>query len=308
MLILSNGAYGKRMANMCEVLGIPATVLEWDERRTPQAADAVAALKEDPSITHVGVIHHETTSGAINPIDDIGKAIHAHNPDITYIVDSMSAFGAYPVDMEGSHISYLVSSANKNIEGVPGFSFALCKRSHLETTKGNARSLSLDLYDQWEKLDATRQFRFTPPTHSMVAFHQAMLEHQAEGGWRGRLARYTHNFEILRDGLAEMGFSLYLDDDVQGCIISTFLCPDDPAFDFKTMYNKLSERGLVIYPGKLTEADSFRIGSIGRLFERDMKALLAAFRDVFKEMGVAVPVKQLTIAPPEEGVIRKYEV
>lgn len=232
-LVLSNGAYGKRMASMCDVLGIRRTVLQWDERLVPTADEVSAALAAEPSITHVGVVHHETTSGVLNDIDGIGKAIHAANPDIVYIVDSMSAFGAYPVDMEASHIDYMVSSANKNIEGVPGFSFAVCRRAHLETTKGFARSLALDLHAQWRSLDDTAQFRFTPPTHALAAFRQALREHVAEGGWPGRLARYQHNAKVLKDGLASMGFKLYLDDAVQGCIISTVLCPDDPKFSFQ---------------------------------------------------------------------------
>lgn len=193
-------------------------------------------------------------------------------------------------------IDYLVSSANKNIEGVPGFAFALCRRDKLLAEGGAARSLSLDLRAQWEGLENGGQFRFTPPTHAMLAFRQALREHAAEGGVAGRGGRYTRNFAALRDGMGRLGFGLYLDEGVQGCIVSTFLYPADPAFDFPRFYAELAERGCVIYPGKLTKDDCFRIGSIGRLFERDVHTLVLAVEDVLRRMGVALPVTQIAPA------------
>ena len=293
LLILSNGAYGDRMKSMCEIMNIDHDFIRYSDREVPVAADAAARVTEDKSITHVATIHHETTTGALNPMSEIGRALRDARPDVTYIVDSMSAFGAYPVNMKEDNVSYLVSSANKCIEGVPGFAFALCEKDNLVSTEGSARSLSLDLYGQWKGIQSNGQFRFTPPTHSLLAFRQALEEHTQEGGSQGRLDRYEANFRILRDGMKEMGFNLYLEDSIQGAIISTFLVPDDPKFDFQEFYQRLSNLGAVIYPGKLTEADSLRIGSIGRLFERDMHFVLRSVRQVLDEMDVKLPVKQM---------------
>lgn len=293
LLVLSNGAYGKRMAKIAAVLGIPHELVDYGELGVPSADDVRRRLRADPGVTHVGVIHHETTTGTLNPVEEIGRAVQEERPGACFIVDAMSSFGAYPVDLRRANITYLVSSSNKCIEGVPGFAFALCQREHLSTTAGFARSLSLDLHDQWRGLDSPMgQFRFTPPTHALLAFHQALLEHEAEGGVLGRLARYEHNHSILVDGLRDMGFTPYLKPDVQGCIITTFLVPDDARFVFEDFYRRLSARGIVIYPGKLTEADCFRIGSIGRLFDRDMRALVSSVREVLTEMGVGLPVRQ----------------
>merc|ERR1712232_952482 len=206
----------------------------------PTAEDVVKRLKEDVGrrFTHVGVIHHETTAGTLNPIHEIGVAIRDFDPAISFVVDSMSAFGAYPVNMQASNVHYLVSSANKNIEGVPGFGFALCHRERLEKEGVHARSLSLDLLAQLKAMDGNGQFRFTPPTHSLLAFQQALEEMQAEGGTSARLARYTANFQTLKQGMAEMGFHPYVPEDIQGVIITTFAYPDDPNFDFPKVYER----------------------------------------------------------------------
>lgn len=295
ILVVSNGAYGLRMAKMCKMYGIEHELLHYDETEAPTVEDVMARLRDNQGrrYTHVGIIHHETTAGTLNPIEAIGQAIRAFDSDVSFIVDSMSGFGAYSVDMQAANVHYLVSSANKNIEGVPGFGFIICSRERMQREGVHARSVSLNLLEQWQGLHSSGQFRFTPPTHSLLAFKQALLEHEAEGGSAGRLARYTANFETLKAGMAKMGFYPYLDEQKQGAIITTFLFPDDPNFDFETLYSGLSARGMVIYPGKLTKADCFRIGTIGRLFPHDMVNLLAAFREIMQDMGVALPVTQV---------------
>mmetsp|Transcript_108651 Transcript_108651/g.215757 ORF Transcript_108651/g.215757 Transcript_108651/m.215757 type:complete len:434 (+) Transcript_108651:42-1343(+) len=296
ILIMSNGAYGLRMAKMCQTYGIDHELVHFDETEAPTAEDVIAKLQanEGRRYTHVGIIHHETTAGTLNPIEAIGRAILDFDPEISYIVDSMSGFGAYPVDMQACNIHYLVSSANKNLEGCPGFGFAVCHRDRLLRDGVHARSLSLDLLEQWRGLENNGQFRFTPPTHSLVAFQQALLEHDAEGGTEGRLARYTANFQVLKAGMAKLGFHPYLSEDKQGAIITTFLFPDDSNFDFGLFYARLNERGMVIYPGKLTKADCFRIGTIGRLFPHDLVNLVGAVREILEDMGVQLPVTQVS--------------
>eukprot|EP01065_Artemidia_motanka_P038586 TRINITY_DN47441_c0_g1_i1.p1 TRINITY_DN47441_c0_g1~~TRINITY_DN47441_c0_g1_i1.p1 ORF type:complete len:447 (+),score=160.05 TRINITY_DN47441_c0_g1_i1:72-1343(+) len=295
LLVMSNGAYGLRMAKMAEMYGAKVTVVQYEETERVKPEDVVAAMKKD-KFTHVGCIHHETTAGTLNPIEEIGQAVRAADPSVAFFVDSMSGFGAYGVDLEKANVSYIVSSANKNIEGVPGFAFCIARKSELEKAT-HARSLSLDLLAQWRGLETNGQFRFTPPTHSLLAFRQALAEHEAEGGVAGRRARYEANFQTLKAGMAEMGFHPYLAEDAQGCIITTFLYPDDSNFDFPRFYRELSDRGLVIYPGKLTKANCFRLGTIGRLFPSDYQALLLAIKEVLEGMGVKLPVKQtLTVS------------
>lgn len=288
LLVASNGAYGLRMAKMAEMYGIAVDVLETDEDKRVSASDVVDALKKH-KYTHVGCIHHETTAGTLNPIEEIGAAIRAHDSNVEFFVDSMSGFGCYELDLEKANVSYIVSSANKNIEGVPGFAFALCRRRCLERST-HARSLSLDLLGQWKGFQSNGQFRFTPPCHALLAFRQALAEHAAEGGVAGRRKRYETNFATLKAGMADMGFHPFLDEQAQGCIITTFLFPDDAKFDFQRFYKALSAVGFVIYPGKLTKADCFRLGNIGRLFRQDLQMLLLAIKDVLTDMGVKLPV------------------
>ena len=211
VLVVANGAYGHRIADMCRIHGINLSVLEFSEDVVPSAAEVTAQLEADSSFTHVAIVHHETTSGSISPIDDIAQAVKSSREDITLIVDSMSGFGALPVDLAAGNIDYIVSSANKCLESVPGFSFVIAKRDKLEGTKDNKRTLSLDLYSQWSGLESNGQFRFTPPTHAILAIDQALSEFEEEGGAAGRLARYEHNHRILIDKMESMGFKLYID-------------------------------------------------------------------------------------------------
>ena len=289
LLVIVNGAYGDRIVTIAKRHGIETTVIRSVENELPNLGEVAQALESDPSIEMVAVVHCETTSGIINPIEEIGQLVHRHSK--RYFVDSMSAFGAVPFDFEACKIDYLVSSANKCIEGVPGFGFCICRREALESTKGWARTLSLDLLAQWQGLESNGQFRFTPPTHTILAFDQALTELEAEGGVKGREKRYRCNYETLVRGMREMGFVEYVPEELQGIIITSFRYPDDEAFDFVNFYERLSDNGFVIYPGKVTGADCFRIGNIGRVFPSDVKALLHTVRDTLEEMGVHVLVE-----------------
>lgn len=286
LLVLVNGAYGERIVKMAKVHGLNYVVHNFPENEIVEPAVVADLLKQDPAITQVACIHSETTTGLFNPIAAIGALCKEQGK--VFIVDAMSSFGGVVMDMKALHIDFLVSSSNKCIEGVPGFSFVLCKKSALLNAEGNARSLSLDLYDQWNGLGKNGQFRFTPPTHSLLAFRQAIRELDAEGGIAAREARYKKNKAMLDKGMQEMGFKYYLDHSIQGHIISSFLYPQDPNFDFMQFYRALSDRGLVIYPGKLSLMDAFRIGNIGYLFPKDIEALLNAIKEVLKEQQITV--------------------
>lgn len=284
LLVVVNGAYGKRIVRMAEVHGIPVTVQTYAEDTLPDVSAVASALSSDGAITHVAMVHSETTTGLVNPIEEVGRVVREAKR--SFIVDAMSSFGAIPIDVERCAIDYLVSSANKCIEGVPGFSFVLARREPLLASEGSARSLSLDLHAQWRGLEKDGQFRFTPPTHALLAFHQALHELTEEGGVAARGARYRACQKTLADGMKALGFAAYLPPELQGPIITTFRYPGHAKFAFEAFYEGLSERGFAIYPGKLTNADCFRIGSIGRIFASDVLNLLAAIRDVLAAMGV----------------------
>jgi len=283
VMVIINGAYGKRIAKIAETLKIPCVPLEFPENETADPAVVKKALADHPDVTLVSATHCETTTGIINPIQDIGAVVAAAGAK--YFVDAMSSFGAVPLSLTDCHIDYIVSSANKCIEGVPGFSYVVCRIETLKQTAGWARSMSFDLLAQYEGFETNGQFRFTPPTSALVAFHQALRELEAEGGPAGRGRRYKANYDVLVAGMRAMGFKEYLPVEDQGYIITSFLFPTDPKFDFETFYEKLNQRNYVIYPGKVSDADCFRIGNIGRIFESDVKDLLAAIRDVMDEMG-----------------------
>jgi 2-aminoethylphosphonate-pyruvate transaminase len=284
LLILINGAYGRRIARICETIGREFVSQETPEDvpADPQALDR--ALAADPSITHVAVVHCETTSGILNPLHEVAEVTARHGRAL--LIDAMSAFGAIPLDARTFRFDAMVASSNKCLEGSPGMGFCIARTEALQATKGNAPSLSLDLFDQWTAMEANGQWRFTPPTHCILALDQALDEFEAEGGVAGRGGRYRDNCGILVAGLREMGFRTLLPDALQAPIIITVHMPADPRFEFETFYNRLGAAGYVIYPGKLTVADSFRIGCIGRLGAEQMRGVLAAIRDVLAEMGV----------------------
>jgi 2-aminoethylphosphonate-pyruvate transaminase len=224
----------------------------------------------------------------LNPIEQVGQLCDRFG--VGFLVDAMSSFGGVPLNVASAHVDFLVSSANKCIQGVPGFGFALARREALEGCAGHARSVSLDLLAQWRGLEADGQFRFTPPTHALLAFRQALRELADEGGVPGRFERYSANQGELLRGMRALGFGTYLDDHLQGPIITSFLYPPGPEFDFERFYALLSERGFVIYPGKLSQAAAFRIGTIGHLGLAEVRALVAAIGDVLTAMGIPVPI------------------
>jgi len=283
-LILVNGAYGQRIARICDYYQRRYTILETPENIPCNAADVDAALSADAALSHVFVIHCETTSGILNPVAEVAEVTARHGRKL--IIDAMSAFGAVQLDTREVPFDAVVASSNKCIEGVPGVGFAIIRESLLKECKGNAPSLTLDLYDQWQAMEKNAQWRFTPPTHVIAAFEQALREHEEEGGVAGRGARYRRNCKILVDGMRELGFETLLPDALQAPIIVTFHMPADPSFVFQDFYDNLGERGFVIYPGKLTVADSFRIGCIGRLGDDEMRAALVAVRETLEQMGV----------------------
>ena len=281
LLIAANGAYGKRMASIAEHAKIDYGLYEEDFDKVPDAGKIAEYLDEDAKITHVAMVHSETTSGILNDIASVAKVVKERGK--TFIVDAMSSFGGVDIQVGELGIDFIISSANKCIQGVPGFSFIICRRDKLMESKGKARSLSLDLYDQWETMEKDGKWRYTSPTHVVLAFRQALRELEEEGGIEKRQERYEKNNQILIENLAELGIRPYVGADVQGPIITTFYYPEHHNFSFQDMYQYIKERGYAIYPGKVTDADTFRIGNLGAIYPEDRVKVTAIISEFLKE-------------------------
>jgi len=300
MLVLANGAYGKRGAETVTCIGRGLTLIDKGDYMPPRGDEVAAALAADPSITHVLAIHCETSSGILNPLQEIAEATHAAGRKL--LIDSMSAFGAVELNFDTLQYEAMVSSANKCIEGVPGFGFVIARKDALEVAKGNCHSLSLDMHEQWATMNKTGQWRFTPPTHVVAAFLVALKAHEVEGGVAGRGARYARNRDVMVAGMRELGFETLLQDRWLSPIIVTFFCPADEKFEFSKFYGLMKDKGFIIYPGKLTVVDSFRVGCIGQMDEHIMRRVVEAAKDTLTDMGVA------NAAPPEIALIERAKL
>lgn len=274
LLILANGAYGRRIAAIADRMNLSWVIQDAGDLARPDLDELDRMLKKDPAITHVAMVHCETTTGMLNPVREVGERVHSCGRE--FIVDAMSSFGGIPMDMADIKADYLISSANKCIQGVPGFGFVIARTDALARTRGNSRSLSLDLFDQWETMENGKgKWRFTSPTHVVRAFATALDELGDEGGVDRRFSRYKENQAILVNGMVDLGFTPLLPRECQSPIITAFYNPDHSQYDF---YTRLKNRGFVIYPGKVTERSTFRIGNIGNVFPGDIERLLKAVK------------------------------
>jgi 2-aminoethylphosphonate-pyruvate transaminase len=292
VLVPLNGAYCKRIARICSILGRRITTLEFPEDQPVKPADVDAALARDPSITHVALVHCETSTGVLNPLAEIAAVVSRHRKSL--LVDAMSSFAALEIDGRKIAFDALVAASGKCLEGPPGMGFALIRRAALEKCAGNSPSLVLDLHDQWVNMEKTAQWRFTPPTVVVAALHAALEQFVAEGGQPARGARYRRNCEVLIEGMTRLGFKLFLEPCHQAPVIVTFHAPGDPNYDFQKFYDRVREKGFVLYPGKLTEVDTLRVGCIGAIDERVMRSAVRAIAETLAEQGIreAGPILQ----------------
>lgn len=285
LLLISNGAYGDRIGQIADCLKIARVTISCPETESPDLDQIRQTLADDASITHVALVHCETTTGMLNPAREVGQIVADAGRD--YILDAMSSFGGIPLTMEEFHIDYLISSANKCIQGVPGFGFVIARQHKLEQTKGYARSLSLDLYDQWNEMEQKGgKWRYTSPTHVVNAFLQALNELDSEGGITARHARFVENQTTLVREMEQRGLRTLLPRELQSPIITSFYYPEFDGFSFNHFYDELKRRRYVIYPGKISQAETFRIGNIGHVFPEDMEQLVAQIELVLAEMQV----------------------
>jgi 2-aminoethylphosphonate-pyruvate transaminase len=284
VLVPDNGSYCKRMVRILKCLGREAVVLAHQEWQPADPARIEAALVADPGITHVAQVHCETGTGILNPLADIAEVTAKHGRGL--IIDAMSSFGAIPIDARRLRFDALISASGKCLEGVPGMGFVIARRTALEAGEGNSASLALDLLDQWRYMQKTGQWRFTPPTHVVAALRNALDRYQAQGGLAARQQRYTENCAALVSGMRALGFKTFLPDALQAPIIVTFHSPADPAYDFAGFYRRVRDRGFILYPGKLTAVETFRVGCIGAIGADTLRRAVAAISGALNEMGV----------------------
>jgi 2-aminoethylphosphonate-pyruvate transaminase len=284
VLVPLNGAYCQRIARICSVLGRRLTTLEYAEDMPVRAADIERALDQHPSITHVALVHCETSTGILNPLPQIAQTVAGRGKSL--MVDAMSSFGALEIDARATPIDALIAASGKCLEGAPGMGFVLARRAVLERSEGVSHSLAMDLYDQWVYMNRTTQWRFTPPTHVVAAFDAALTQYFAEGGLPARGARYAANCKTVIDGLKKLGLRPFLREDIQAPIIVTVHAPDDPSYEFKRLYSAVKERGYILYPGKLTTVETFRVGCMGQLGPAGMAGAVAAIGDGLNAIGI----------------------
>ena len=284
VLVLVNGAYGKRLAKICEALGRAHTVYETadDVPTTPEAVDDL--LARDPAITHVGLIHCETSTGILNPLEAIADVVARHGRRL--IIDAMSSFGALPIDAGRVPFEALIAASGKCLEGVPGMGFVIARTEALVASEGNTASLALDLRDQHLYMQRTGQWRFTPPTHVVAALHEALAQYEDEGGLPARHARYARNCQVLISGLERLGLRSFLPPEIQAPIIVTFHAPRDCRYRFTAFYEAVREKGFILYPGKLTQLETFRVGCIGAVGSAEMERAVEAVAETLREMKI----------------------
>jgi 2-aminoethylphosphonate-pyruvate transaminase len=284
VLVLDNGAYCKRAAKLTQMMGRRVSVLPFAEDAAVSPAALDQRLEHDTSISHVVLIHCETGTGVLNPLAEVAQVCERHGKGL--IVDAMSSFGALPIDARTMRFDALVAASGKCLEGVPGMGFVFLRKAILGACAGNSQSLAMDLYDQYQYMEKTTQWRFTPPTHVMVALAEAVAQFVEEGGQPARLARYADNCKTLTDGLQALGLKPFLKPELQAPIIVTWHAPAHPAYDFKRFYAAAKQRGFILYPGKLTEVETFRVGCIGAIGRVEMTQAVHAVADALREMGI----------------------
>lgn len=291
VLVLDNGAYCKRAVRLTTLMGRRCSVINFDEAAQVDPLALAQQLELDGSITHVVLIHCETGAGVLNPLQAVADVCLQHGKGL--IVDAMSSFGAIEIDARKTRFDALVAASGKCLEGVPGMGFVFIRKAVLDECAGRSQSLAMDLYDQYAYMEKTTQWRFTPPTHVVVALHAAIAQFEAEGGQAARLARYTNNYQTLISGMTKLGFKPFLDPAIQAPIIVTFYAPADPAYEFQKFYEATRAHGFVLYPGKLTQVETFRVGCIGAICTVEIEQAVHAIALALRDIGVTAPAPSL---------------
>lgn len=275
VLIINNGAYGKRMCQIVSTYGIDFIEFKSSSIEPVDINKLEDVIKSNPKISHLAAIHNETTTGLLNDLKPLGELAKKYN--LEFIVDAMSSYAAIPIDMVELNIDYLCASSNKNIQGMAGVGFAISKISSLEKLEDvKPRSFYLDLYAQYKNFIKTHQMRFTPPVQTLYALKQAIVEFKEEG-LDNRFKRYSDSWETLIKSLKEMELPYLVDDENHSRIITSIFIPD--GVDFNHLHDFFYEKGFTIYPGKVEEFNTFRIANIGEIDKEDIKSFIVLLKD-----------------------------
>lgn len=284
LLVINNGAYGKRMCQIAEIYNLnyveykhsPVKELDLDHLKK-------YIMDSKLKFSHLAMVHHETTTGMLNDLEGVGKICQALG--IELIVDGVSSYAAVPIDMKKMNISFLASTSNKNIQGMPGCGFVIAKKNSLDRLKDSkARNLYLSLYDQHSFFQQKKQLRFTPPVQTFYALKQAIIETKREGV-EARYLRYSKSWQTLVKGLAELGLELLLPENCQGKLITTIIEPANDNYSFEKMHDYLYDKDITIYPGKLFEQNTFRVANIGAIDFRDIEIFLKELKSYLVSIG-----------------------
>lgn len=286
VLVPNNGAYCQRIVRILGVIGRQCVVLDFAEDCPADPQVIETALADDPAITHVALVHCETGTGILNPLPEIAAAVARQGRGL--IVDAMSSFGVLPIDARNMPFDAVIAASGKCLEGVPGMGFVIARRTALAAAAGNCHSLAMDLHDQWGYMQKTTQWRFTPPTHVVAALRASLDQYLAEGGLPARAERYADNCRTLVSGMRALGLQTFLPDAVQAPVIVTFHAPASPNYDFSSLYSFVRERGFILYPGKLTQLETFRVGCIGAIGASDIAQAVAAVREGLEALGISI--------------------
>jgi 2-aminoethylphosphonate aminotransferase len=278
--IINNGAYGERMVKIAQAYHLDFVEIKYEYGGKINLTEIAGTLKKDQTIACLAMVHHETTTGLLNPIKEVGEIVKENN--CVFIVDTISSFAGIPIDIKDCKIDFMMSTSNKCIQGMAGVAFIICKKSELEKLKDYPpRSYYLNLYNQYESFEKTGQSQFTPPVQILYALKQAIKEYFKEGGLN-RYQRYTENWMVLRQGLLDLGFKLFHEADDESHILLTVYDPELPGYNFEAMHDYLYARGFTIYPGKIGNKNTFRLANMGEIDTKDIKKFLKALASYFK--------------------------
>jgi|TARA_B100000315_G_scaffold40571_1_gene35417 2-aminoethylphosphonate aminotransferase len=284
LLILKNGAYGDRMQKIVETYSIPFTTLEYEWGKPINLSEVDSYLKSNRNIGYIAMVHHETTSGILNSIENFSEL--GKNYGHTLILDAISSYAGISIDLKKTPIDFLMSTSNKCIQGMAGLAFSICKKSELKHLKDIPnRSFYLSLYDQYNYMEKTGQMRFTPPVQTIYALRQAIDEYFDEGSLN-RYNRYTENWKRLREGLQKLGFNLLLDPENESHILLTVVEPKNPEYNFDKIHNLLYDKGFTIYPGKLGKKKTFRLANMGAINSIDIDRFINELSNVIIKIGI----------------------
>jgi 2-aminoethylphosphonate-pyruvate transaminase len=274
VLIVNNGAYGKRVCQIAQAYDMNYIEFVSSPIKPINLKNLKKVIKENKNISHLSVIHNETTTGLLNNLDDLGQIAKKYN--LEFIVDAMSSYAAIPIDMKKQNIHYLLASSNKNIQGMAGVGFVIAKTSSLEKLKDiKPRNFYLNLFAQYENFIKSHQMRFTPPVQTLYALKQAIIETKKEGV-ENRYKRYSKSWKVLTKFLKENNLKYLVDDTYHSKIITSIFIPD--TIDFNDMHDYFFEKGFTIYPGKVADFNTFRVANIGEIDYRDMEEFLTLFK------------------------------